>query len=376
MLRLPLMTVDPSSLLMTADAVGGIWTYAIDLGRELVRKKHRVTLAVLGPGLDAEKRRVAEAAGLPLVELGFPPEWLAANSVEVAQAGDALSRMARAEDVDLVHLNHPALAAQTRFDRPVIAACHSCVATWWDAVKNSPLPEAYQWQADLVGRGYRAADTLVAPSRAFAEATQRTYGLDIPPEVVHNGRTAEPAASALALPIEAVFTAGRLWDEGKNARTLDRIAALTIAPFRAAGPTQGPDGSKVELKHLETLGSVPEAEMRRLLAERPVFVTAALYEPFGLTVLEAAQAGCALVLSDIDSLRELWSDAALFVPPSDEEAFAASVGRLLSDEELRAEYALAARNRARAFGLEAFVGDMANLYQATLTQRSGADRAA
>lgn len=370
------MTKDPPSLLMTADAVGGIWTYAIDLGRELVRKNHRVTVAVLGPGLDTEKRTAAEAAGLLLVELGFPPEWLAASPAEVAQAGDALSHLAHAEDVDLVHLNHPALAAQTRFERPVVAACHSCVATWWEAVKNAPLPEPCRWQADLVGRGYRAADTLVAPSRAFAETTQRIYGLDAAPEVVHNGRTAEPAAAAQGAPIEAVFTAGRLWDEGKNARTLDRIAALTIAPFRAAGPTQGPDGSSVELKHLETLGSLPEAEMRRLLAERPVFVTAALYEPFGLTVLEAAQAGCALVLSDIDSLRELWSDAALFVSPRDEEAFAAAVGRLLSDEDLRAEYAVAARNRARAFGLDAFVDDMANLYEATLTQRNGADRAA
>ena len=39
----------------------------------------------------------------------------------------------------------------------------------------------------------------------------------------------------------------------------------------------------------------------------------ALYEPFGLAVLEAAQAGCALVLSDIPTFRELWDGAALFV---------------------------------------------------------------
>lgn len=376
MLHIPLMTKDTPSLLMTADAVGGIWTYAIDLGRELARKNHRVKLAVLGPGLDATKRATAEAAGLSLVELGFPPEWLAASPDDVAQAGDALARLAYAEHVDLVHLNHPALAAHTRFDPPIVAACHSCVATWWEAVKGSPLPDAYRWQADLVGRGYRAAETLVAPSRAFAETTQRTYGLDRPPEVVHNGRTAAVAPVAQGAPIEAVFTAGRLWDEGKNARTLDRIAALTIAPFRAAGPTQGPDGSAVELKHLERLGVLQETEMRRHFAERPVFVAAALYEPFGLTVLEAAQAGCALVLSDIDSFRELWSDAALFVPPRDEEAFAAAVGRLLSDEDLRAEYAVAARNRARAFGLEAFVDDMANLYDQTLSQRNGTDRAA
>ena len=39
----------------------------------------------------------------------------------------------------------------------------------------------------------------------------------------------------------------------------------------------------------------------------------ARYEPFGLAVLEAAQAGMRLVLSDIPSFRELWDGAATFV---------------------------------------------------------------
>ena len=32
----------------------------------------------------------------------------------------------------------------------------------------------------------------------------------------------------------------------------------------------------------------------------------ARYEPFGLSILEAALSGCALVLGDLPSLRELW----------------------------------------------------------------------
>lgn len=370
------MTTRTPSVVMTADAVGGIWTYALDLGRELRRRGHAVTIAILGPGLDATKRKAAEEAGLTLADLGFPPEWLASGPDEVARAGEALAQLARRTGADLIHLNHPALAGAAAFEQPVLAACHSCVATWWDIVKGTPLPEEFRWQANLVGRGYRAARTLVAPSRAFAELTQRTYGLDRQPDVVHNGRAPNRAETAADAPIEAAFTAGRLWDEGKNVRTLDRIAALTIAPFRAAGPLAGPNGAACEVKHLEALGPLTEDAMRRCFAERPIYVTAALYEPFGLAVLEAAQAGCALVLSDIDSLREVWADAALFVSPSDEEAFAAAIGRLLSDTDLRAEYALAARNRARAFGLDAFVEDMINLYEATLTAGNGKERAA
>lgn len=360
---------------MTADAVGGIWTYALDLGRELTSRGLRVKLATLGPGLDGMKRQAAHAAGLELEELPFSPEWLAKGPDEVVRAGMALADLARADGADLVHVNHPAVIAEAGFSQPVLAACHSCVATWWAAVKGEPLRPTFQWQADLVGQGYRNARVLVAPSRAFAEATQRTYDLPRTPEVVHNGR-APDSAPAASEPVEAVFTAGRLWDEGKNGRTLDRVAALTMVPFRAAGPTVGPEGSTISFTHLDALGTLSEPEIRRHFAERPIYVTAALYEPFGLAVLEAAQAGCALVLSDIDNFRELWGDAALFVAPTDEEGFAAAIGRLLSDSELRAEYAHAARNRARAFGLDAFAEDMLNLYESMLDQGNGRDRAA
>ena len=38
------------------------------------------------------------------------------------------------------------------------------------------------------------------------------------------------------------FTAGRLWDKGKNVPTLDRAAELLAIPFYAAGAEQGPSG--------------------------------------------------------------------------------------------------------------------------------------
>ena len=50
-----------------------------------------------------------------------------------------------------------------------------------------------------------------------------------------------------------------------------------------------------------------------ILPTRPIFVSVSRYEPFGLAVLEAAHAGCALVLSDIPTFRELWQGAASFV---------------------------------------------------------------
>jgi hypothetical protein len=46
-------------------------------------------------------------------------------------------------------------------------------------------------------------------------------------------------------------------------------------------------------------------------------VLPARYEPFGLSVLEAALSGCALVPGDIASLRGNWDGVAEFVCPDD-----------------------------------------------------------
>jgi glycosyltransferase involved in cell wall biosynthesis len=92
--------------------------------------------------------------------------------------------------------------------------------------------------------------------------------------------------------------------------------------------------------------------MRACFAERPIFVSTALYEPFGLAVLEAAQAGCALILSSISTFRELWDGAARFVNPRDADAVADAANSLLAEAPAREALGDAARQRARLYGLQ------------------------
>jgi glycosyltransferase involved in cell wall biosynthesis len=77
-------------------------------------------------------------------------------------------------------------------------------------------------------------------------------------------------------------------------------------------------------------------------------------------VLEAALAGCALVLGDIPSLRENWSGAAIFVRARNEQALERAINRLIADPHRRAS--LSARARARAASLTP--GRMAAAYLA------------
>lgn len=355
-------------LLLTTDAVGGVWTYSIELARALAAADDMVILlAVLGPEPNAEQLTEAAAVpGLQVIDTGLPLDWTAAIESDVRESGFALAQLAEDGRADLVQLHTPALALAD-FSAPVISVIHSCVGTWWSAVRDGALPDDLAWRAALVHEGLGRSDAVVAPSEAFAAAVARDYGLTSGLVAVPNGR-AEPAIEASEKPIAMAFTAGRLWDAGKNVAAFDRAAALSSVPFRAAGPSEGPDGSRITLDHAEALGNLPAHELSALLAQRPIFVSTALYEPFGLAVLEAAQAGCALVLADRPVFRELWDGAALFVDPLDEHAVAAAVDRLANDAAERERLGAAAKVRASRFTPKRTASAMLSLYAELLSE--------
>jgi glycosyltransferase involved in cell wall biosynthesis len=226
------------------------------------------------------------------------------------------------------------------------------------------MPDKFLWRRELVESGLNRAAAVVAPSAAFAADTARTYQLSMPVVAVPNGRrTSLPADLPRG---EFVFTASRLWDEGKNVATLDRAAANLSVPFQAAGARGGPNGAAISLDHIQALGELSLSRIGGLLAARPVFASAALYEPFGLSVLEAAQAGCALVLSDIPTHREIWGDAAVFVPARDDAAFAAAIERLFSNIAQRHDLGERARARAALYTPERTARGMADIYAGVL----------
>jgi glycosyltransferase involved in cell wall biosynthesis len=129
----------------------------------------------------------------------------------------------------------------------------------------------------------------------------------------------------------------------------------------------------ITFQHAKALGHVATDTLDQLLAAQPIFASLARYEPFGLAVLEAAQARCALVLSDLLTFRELWDDAALFVDPQDENGAASALARLLADPAERDRLGRAAQERAGRYTVDRMVEDTAAAYRDVLT--SGRRRA-
>ena len=345
-------------VLVVTDAVGGVWVYSLELVRALRMLGIEAVLAVMGPSPSAAQRD--DANGFKLVDTGLPLDWLETSPGELRRAGDAIAGLAAREGVDIVQTSSAALLACSDFDQPCVAVQHSCVASWWTAVKGTPLPRDFHWRRELVECGLNRAQFVVAPSIAFAAETSCTYDLSTPVLAVHNGR--RPAAVASVPRSHFVLTVSRLWDEGKNVATLDRAAARLEVPFEAVGPATGPNGASIQLRHLRPIGEVSPARLASLLAARPVFASASVYEPFGLAVLEAASSGCAMVLSDIPTHRELWSEAAVFVPARDDAAFAQAIQTLLDNPGERQRLGQRALARASQYSPERMARGMADIY--------------
>ncbi len=338
----------PDRVLMTVDAVGGVWRYAVDAARGLAQRGVECLLVGLGPRPDATAcAEVSAIAGVRLTWLDAPLDWLAPEERALGRIGPELEDLALGHGCSLLHLNAPSLAVGLRGGLPVVVASHSCIVTWWQAMMHdAPLPAAWRWQRARNAMGLAAADVVLSPSHSHAAALRAAYRLPRPIEVVYNASLVRLAADE-RLPM--ALAAGRWWDAGKNGEVLDAAAALVPFPVVLAGALEGPDGSSFEPRHAIAAGLLEPPRLLAAMGRAAIFVAPSRYEPFGLAVLEAAGTGAALVLADIPTFRELWHDAALFCPADDAAAFAATMQRVVGDRALREELGTAAFERARTF---------------------------
>lgn len=355
----------PRRLLMTVDAMGGVWRYAMDLARALRLEGVHTVFAGFGPEPSPHMLEEAQAIG-DVHWTGAPLDWTAKDPSELAGIADQLSVIAGASSVDLLHLNLPSQAAGLVIDLPVVVVSHSCVATWFAAVRGTLLPADWQWHEGLNWRGFAAADMIIAPSHSHADALSRSYGIGGIEVVPNSSRHVSTRLNKK----NYCFAAGRWWDEGKNAAVLDDTAALTEYQIVAAGPCNGPHGQHVAFDFVDHRGALDHGEAMVLMDEAAIFTSPSIYEPFGLAALEAARAGAALVLADIPTYRELWQDAALFANPRDPAGFAGAIDKLAADRRLRQRLALAAQERSRLFSSTTQAKAMLDIYRGALSRRS------
>ncbi|MFW5952422.1 MAG: glycosyltransferase family 4 protein [Gemmatimonadota bacterium] len=334
-------------ILLSTDIVGGVWRYTVTLVKELVERGHACAVAVLGA---PDSERLAQLPPeVDVLNRDLRLEWMA-GGLEDAAAGTAwLEGVAGSWRPDIVHLNQFAHATGS-YPAPVVIVAHSDVVSWYSEVRGTKAPEEWRGYADVVRAGLHRADVVVAPTAYQSGLLARHYGRSAV-RVIHNGT--ELPAEAPELPASErsmVLVAGRAWDEAKGVPLLDQAVAELgeRAPsVHLVGPLAGPGGESVSVTDLVTHGEVEGPVMKRFYANTRLYVGPSLYEPFGLSPLEAAGHGCPLLLSGIGSFRELWTDAAEFFDPLYPDVLATRLLAVLDDPARLDEIAEVGRARAR-----------------------------
>jgi glycosyltransferase involved in cell wall biosynthesis len=342
-------------ILMTSDTIGGVWTYASALASALAASGAEVHLVTMGPRARADQRAMLQGDRVHLIETDLALEWQDPEGLDRPVAQHVLTELEEEIEPDVIHLNSFREAAFD-WNAPVLVVAHSCVNSWGLACRDTAWLEQPAWRGytAAIAAGLSGAQAWVSPSCAFYDVICDLYHPNAPGLVIRNGIA---PASQPDKKEDFILAAGRLWDRAKNIAALTEAARGVRWPLRIAGPID--DVARAEVSWL---GYLAHNDLRARMQGAAIFASPALYEPFGLSVLEAASAGCALVLSDIPTFRELWNGASVFVDPTDTGGLRHALAMLCADDAKRAQLQRAARTRSQRYSLARTASAYLQLY--------------
>lgn len=349
------------------DEPGGVQAHVLDLAQQLRNAGHHAE--VLGPASEATPLPEWVTRGGPAVpvryngsvaRLSFGPQvrWTTRQFIE--QGG-----------FDILHVHEPnspsySMAATRTATGPLVATYHASAESSYALKLALPAlrgslekiragiavsEEAWRWQAEQVGTDPVIIPNGVDTSR-FA-AARRATAEDGDVEVAFLGRLDEPRKGL------DVF--------------LDAVAMLPQRPrvtVMGAGTARAVDG-------VTFTGRVTEEKKAAILGRADIFVAPNLgSESFGIILVEAMAAGCAVVASDIPAFAAVCGqDAGLLFPPGDTVALARKIQMLIDDVPLRTRQSNQGSERAKQFDWSVVIGQVLAVYEAvSVDEKVGVER--
>lgn len=400
-----------------APVVGGEERVVENLGRELVRRGHEVSLATLeqerAPAFEVRDGiRIHRIASLSSRAgwLFQDPQRPHVPPVPDPQALAGLRRVVEEERPEVVHahnwLVHSFVPLKRRSGAALVvslhdyslrcatkrlmhegirpctgaapAKCLACSAQVYGRLKGIPTAVA-NWVFGLPER--RAVDMFLPVSRSVAQRSglverglpHRVVPNFIPASSLRDGGDAPPRRPDGLPRGDYLLYAGDLThDKGVDVLLHAHQSLAGPPPLALIGRPYLRDAHP-HARNVHVLGTRPHEFVLDAWRSCAVAVVPSLWdEPFGMVALEAMAAGRPVVASDAGGLRDIVSDGqtGLLVRRGDPAAFAHALRRLCDDPELRARMGRAARRRAEVFRADAVVPLVEEVY-AEAARRAG-----
>jgi glycogen synthase len=360
----------PRRILMTTQTTRPAWDHRLELSGLLGRCGIDVALATLGePPTNVQLEETLRIPSLQIFPGRFANGWRDDDWNEVERAAAWLLHLEEHVEPDIVQLDSYALGA-VPFRAPKLLEGHHCPVCRDRALSDATTSVLWERYRQAVQCALRESRMVVTPS-----SSRRSHELT----AAFGSRAGVPGDPARALPTalpqpgtknDLILSAGCFGDAARALPALAEVARRgRVAGGGAGGRRVGRRGAG-EPAHPAGAGHLarpPGRLVRAGVGLRPALPL----RPLGLSALEAALAGCALVLGDVPSLRETWEGAALFVTPGDPEDLRRALDLLISEPKGLRGLAQRARTRALLLSPERRAAAFLEAYADVLRDRSG-----
>ena len=346
---------------------GGVQDQTIRLVGWLREAGH--TAWLVGPGSDDLRRGGLVGNDLPdgTMLIGEPTELSANGAITpVALSPAVRGRVADAvEGADVVHIHEPlmplvSLAALLTDGPSKVGTFHADPA--------AAIRRTYRFGAPLLRRWLSRLDVASAVSPVAAGPVSHL----VTPRIVPNAVDVRQYS-------QGPKQRGRVAFIGRNdpRKGLDVLLAAwpmvaTAVPGSQLVVTADSD---VEIAGVQFRGRVTEAEKRDILASASLFCAPNTQgESFGIVLVEAMAAACAVVASGLPSFTHVLADAGVLVAPGDSDGLADSLIRLLARPDRITELQEASAQRVSRFDGQAVLAAHLENYELAMRLGAGADR--
>jgi glycosyltransferase involved in cell wall biosynthesis len=281
----------------------------------------------------------------------------------------------RSRMYDIVHVQSAPYGALVR-KHPFVITVHSPLveeAGYYGVRRQLKTPFAFLLELESL----RRADALVAVSKATMRILVSRYR--IPEErvrLIRNGVDCDSFFPAAEKDPSTVLICSRL-DKRKNiAESFSALSALKNHRYKVIVVGEGPERERLErlagssVPQAIFAGGVPQEELYGIFASSGIFVSTSWSEGFGLSVLQAMSSGCAVIVSDIPSHRDLVTHMEDGMIYSNTQELAEFIASLLSDPATGRRMGRKARERALEYSWENVARETAKLYDELLSHGS------
>lgn len=222
----------------------------------------------------------------------------------------------------------------------------------------------------------KVGDTVIAVSQAVADSMSNRGVEEQKLRVVLNGTIGSKRIEdlgSISLKGRPIITVAGLNERKGISDLLEAFDIVSVecpdtelyivgdGPERDLFKTRASQSFNSQRIHFEGFQSNPQ----KYMSSSEVFVLASHKDPFPLVLVEAREAGCAIIATEVDGIPEAldYGESGMLIPPKAPDKLAEAIIKMLHDEELRKKYRLSAQQGLDFYKVERVAKETIKIYE-------------